>query len=76
MSGNHFAVRVPIHTHVGETLHCQSALAYTCTVGETFRCQGTYTQDVGTTEYTECWPCTLFDILLNKYVPAGYLTDR
>ncbi len=25
----------------------------------------------GTTEYTECWPCTIFDILLNKYFPAG-----
>ncbi len=24
-----------------------------------------------TTEYTECWPGTLFDILLNKYYPAG-----
>jgi hypothetical protein len=24
-----------------------------------------------TTEYTECWPCPLFDILLNKYYPAG-----
>ncbi len=23
------------------------------------------------TEYTECWPCPLFDILLNKYYPAG-----
>jgi hypothetical protein len=23
------------------------------------------------TEYTECWPCTLFDIFLNKYFPAG-----
>jgi hypothetical protein len=23
------------------------------------------------TEYTECWPCPLFDILLNKYFPAG-----
>jgi hypothetical protein len=23
------------------------------------------------TEYTECWPCPLFDILLNKYIPAG-----
>jgi hypothetical protein len=22
-------------------------------------------------EYTECWPCLLFDILLNKYYPAG-----
>jgi hypothetical protein len=27
--------------------------------------------DVYTTEYTECWPCPLFDILLNKYYPAG-----
>jgi hypothetical protein len=26
---------------------------------------------VYTTEYTERWPCPLFDILLNKYVPAG-----
>jgi hypothetical protein len=25
----------------------------------------------GGTEYTECWPCPLFDILLNKYYPAG-----
>ncbi len=24
-----------------------------------------------TTEYTECWPCPLFYILLNKYFPAG-----
>jgi hypothetical protein len=24
-----------------------------------------------TTEYTECWPCPLFDIVLNKYCPAG-----
>ncbi len=24
-----------------------------------------------TTEYTECWPCPLFDISLNKYFPAG-----
>jgi hypothetical protein len=24
-----------------------------------------------TTEYTECWPCPLFDILFNKYNPAG-----
>jgi hypothetical protein len=24
-----------------------------------------------TTEYTECWPCPLFDILLKKYFPAG-----
>ncbi len=23
------------------------------------------------TEYTECWPGTLFDILLIKYFPAG-----
>jgi hypothetical protein len=23
------------------------------------------------TEYTECWPCLLFYILLNKYFPAG-----
>jgi hypothetical protein len=23
------------------------------------------------TEYSECWPCPLFDILLNKYFPAG-----
>ncbi len=23
------------------------------------------------TEYTECWPGPLFDILLNKYFPAG-----
>jgi hypothetical protein len=23
------------------------------------------------TEYTECWPCQLFDIFLNKYFPAG-----
>ncbi len=23
------------------------------------------------TEYTECWPCLIFDILLNKYFPAG-----
>jgi hypothetical protein len=23
-----------------------------------------------TTEYTECWPCPLFDILFNKYFPA------
>jgi hypothetical protein len=65
-----------MHTHVGETLHCQSALAYACTVGETLRCQGTYTLDVGTTDYRECWPCPLFDILLNKYVPAGYLSGR
>ncbi len=26
---------------------------------------------VYTTEYTERWPCPLFDILLNKYVPAN-----
>jgi hypothetical protein len=26
---------------------------------------------VGGTEYTEYWPCLLFDILLNKYFPAG-----
>ncbi len=25
----------------------------------------------GPTEYTECWPCPLFDILLNKYFPAA-----
>jgi hypothetical protein len=24
-----------------------------------------------TTEYIEYWPCPLFYILLNKYVPAG-----
>jgi hypothetical protein len=24
-----------------------------------------------TTEHTECWLSTLFDILLNKYFPAG-----
>jgi hypothetical protein len=29
-----------------------------------------YWSDVPT-EYTECWPCPLFDILLNKYFPAG-----
>ncbi len=23
------------------------------------------------TEYTERWPCAFFDILLNKYFPAG-----
>ncbi len=26
---------------------------------------------VSSTEYTEWWPCPLFDILLNKYFPAG-----
>ncbi len=26
---------------------------------------------VGVTEYTECWPYSLFDILLNKYYPTG-----
>jgi hypothetical protein len=26
---------------------------------------------VGTIEYTECWPCPLFDILINKYFRAG-----
>jgi hypothetical protein len=25
----------------------------------------------GSTEYIEYWPCPLFDILLNKYYPAG-----
>jgi hypothetical protein len=37
-------------------------------------CNGVHTVHVGTgrtTEYTECWPCPLFDILLNKYFPAG-----
>ncbi len=28
------------------------------------------------TEYTECWPCTLFDILFNKYFPAGQPSGR
>jgi hypothetical protein len=23
------------------------------------------------TEYTECWPCSLYDILFNKHFPAG-----
>jgi hypothetical protein len=27
--------------------------------------------EVVLTEYTECWPCPLFDIFLNKYFPAG-----
>ncbi len=31
---------------------------------------------VQTTEYTECWPCPLFNILLNKYFPAGQPSDR
>jgi hypothetical protein len=26
---------------------------------------------VSTIEYTEHWPCPLFDILLKKYFPAG-----
>jgi hypothetical protein len=26
---------------------------------------------VDPTEYTECWPCPPFDIMLNNYVPAG-----
>jgi hypothetical protein len=30
-----------------------------------------YTLNAPNTEYTECWPCPLFDILLNKYYPAG-----
>jgi hypothetical protein len=29
-----------------------------------------------TTEYTECWPCPVFDIFLNKYFPAGLPSDR
>ncbi len=29
-----------------------------------------------TTQYTECWPCPLFDILLNKYYPAGQTSGR
>jgi hypothetical protein len=28
------------------------------------------------TEYTECWPCPLFDILHNKYFPGGYPSGR
>jgi hypothetical protein len=28
------------------------------------------------TEYTECWPCPLFDILLNKFYPAGLSGGR
>ncbi len=28
------------------------------------------------TECTECWPCLLFDILLNKYFPAGWPNGR
>jgi hypothetical protein len=28
------------------------------------------------TEYSECWPRPLFDILLNKYFPAGQPSDR
>jgi hypothetical protein len=26
---------------------------------------------VQATEYTECWPCPLFDILLKRYYSAG-----
>ncbi len=31
---------------------------------------------VSTIEYTECWPCPLFYILLNKYCPAGQPSGR
>ncbi len=27
-------------------------------------------------EYIECWPCPPFNILLNKYYPAGEPRDR
>jgi hypothetical protein len=30
-----------------------------------------YSMEVPTTDYTECWTCPLFDILLDKYFPAG-----
>ncbi len=45
----------------------------TCTVRST-TCLYIYSavySIIKSTEYTECWPCPLFDILLNKYFPAG-----
>jgi hypothetical protein len=51
-----------------------SVLVYTCT----YECMCTNVHTVHTfvvtyTEYTECWPCPLFDILLNEYFPLASL---
>ncbi len=50
---------------------CRSALCPSTTVHNGVSENISGGRQVLHTEYTEWWPCPLFDILLNKYFPAG-----